>query len=211
MFIKIGGVPGVGKTTIITEVTEASRSLGLPIQRIKGGDILMEILGVRTYDELRAIPEAIREAARPEMFRRMYDLDRQNPEIIRLRDAHFSLWQEETGFSYFPLQDGDCNQTLALVCVVATPELIMVRRQNENHSRCDRQCRETVIRSELEMEIATAKSQADSLSRKLVVVENTTNVEEACLQLVRGAFVDTPHKAVLEGHYLAALYGKERR
>jgi len=107
MFIKIGGVPGVGKTTVISEIVEKSSQLGLPIVKVKGAEYLLDVLGVSTYEQLRQVPEQERAQARSEMYRRMYEDDRNDPSTIRLRDAHYSLWQDGSGFVNFPLLEED--------------------------------------------------------------------------------------------------------
>jgi len=89
MFVYIGGVPGVGKTTVIAKVEELARERKIKMEKIKGAPILCELVGVATVAELRALPESVRRALRPEMNRRIYELDRADPGTIRLADGHF--------------------------------------------------------------------------------------------------------------------------
>ena len=108
MFIKVGGPNGSGKTTVTTQLEELGRSFGLSIERVKGGDILLALANVATYDELRRIPEEVRAGLRPEMYRIMYEMDRNDPGTIRVRDAHFTLFDECTSrFVEGELQNGD--------------------------------------------------------------------------------------------------------
>lgn len=182
MFIRIGGVPGVGKTTVINEIVEKSSRLGLPVVRVKGAEYLMDILGVSTYEQLREISEQERAKARPEMYRRMYEEDLSDPNTIRLRDAHFSLWQNGSGFVYFPVLEKDRKQMLSMVCLTAPDTTIYERRRNDGRS--DRSLDSGVIQKELMMELKVAKEQAASLGINFVQVENVGNVSEVCIKVV---------------------------
>lgn len=183
MFIRIGGVPGVGKTTVINEIVKKSSRLGLPVVKVKGAEYLMDILGLSTYDELRQVPEQDRALARPEMYRRMYEDDRNDPNTIRLRDAHFSLWQNGSGFVYFPVLEEDRKQMLSMVCLTAPDTTIFERRRNDGRS--DRSLDNDTIQKELMKESEVAKEQATSLGINLVQVENVGNVSGVCIQVVR--------------------------
>lgn len=183
MFIRIGGVPGVGKTTVINEIVEKSSRLGLPVVKVKGAKYLMDILGVTTYEQLREIPEQERAQARPEMYRRMYEEDYKDPNTIRLRDAHFSLWQNGSGFVYFPALEWDRKQMLSMVCLTAPYTVIYERRRNDGRS--DRSLDKDTIQKELMKELEVAKEQAAFLGTNLVQVENVGNVTRVCMQVVR--------------------------
>jgi adenylate kinase len=182
MFIRIGGIPGVGKTTIINEIVEKSSQLKIPVVKIKGAEYLMNVLDVSSYDELRQIPEQVRAQARPEMYRRMYEDDNKDPNTIRLRDAHYSLWQDESGFIQFLSLEEDKKQMLSMVCLTASEDTILQRRRDDGRS--DRNLDIDIIRRELIEESKSAKEQAESLGINLVQVENIGEISLVCANIV---------------------------
>lgn len=183
MFIRIGGVPAVGKTTVINEIVEKSLRLDIPVVKVKGAKYLMDILGVSTHEQLREISEQERAQARPEMYRRMYEDDRNDPNTIRLRDAHFSLWQNESGFVNFPLLEEDKKQMLSLVCLTAPETTIYERRRTDGRS--DRTLEIDTIQREIIRELELAREQARSLGINLVQIENVGDISEVCVRVVR--------------------------
>lgn len=183
MFIRVGGVPGVGKTTVINEIVEKSSRLGLPVVKIKGAKYLMNVLGVSSYEDLRQVPEQDRAQARPEMYRRMYEDDRKDPNTIRLRDAHYSLWQDGSGFVQFPTLEEDREQMLSMVCLTASEDIILERRRNDGRS--DRALDGVVIKRELAKEMEVARKQAESLDINLIQVENVGKISLVCASIVK--------------------------
>lgn len=182
MFIRIGGVPGVGKTTIIDKIVEESSRLGFPIVKVKGAKYLMDIFGVLTYEQLRGISEQERALARPEMYRRMYEEDRNDPNTIRLRDAHFTLWQGGSGFTDFPLLVEDREQMLSMVCLTAPEDAVYERRKRDG--RPDRALERGIIREELTRELEIAVEQANCLGINLVQIENVGDISTVCAKVV---------------------------
>lgn len=95
MFVYVGGVPGVGKTTVITKTKRLAQKHKTKIEIVTGAPILCELADLATVAELRALPESVRRALRPEMNRRLYELDRMDPDIIWLADGHFVYFDVE--------------------------------------------------------------------------------------------------------------------
>ncbi len=184
MFIRVGGVPGVGKTTVIDRIVGASKQLGLPVVKVKGANYLMKALGISSLDELRRVPEEVKAAVRPQMYRWMYEEDLGDPCTVRLRDAHFSLYHDDGSVTEFPVLDDDRRQMLSMVCLVAPPAAIYQRREVDINSRSDRPLDLGLIKRELATEISIARQQANSLGFNLVEVENTGNIQQACRLVV---------------------------
>lgn len=202
MFIRIGGIPGVGKSSIINTVSELSHDLKLPVERVKGGDYLLRLAGVATYDELRKLPEEYRASLRPDMYRLMYEDDRKDPSIIRLRDAHFSLLEEgQTKIVEFPNQVEDKYQLHNLVLVVADPETILARRK-QDIGRSDRSLDIAKIEYEQLIEEEVAKRQASELQMELIIINNSGILNEVCWQLVHRSFPEGQLRRTLEGYLL---------
>ncbi len=204
MFIRIGGVCGSGKTTLVSALANIAKDLRLPIQAVKGGDILLQLAGVSTYDELRALPEDIRASLRPEMYRYMYEIDRRTPNILRLRDAHFTLIENEQVVQC-PCVAEDRTQMYALVLLTASPETILGRRLCDTN-RPDRNLELRHIREELEIEASEAHRQSEATGLPLKIIKSE-NLVDSCVQL-SGIFPEHYGRASIEA-YLSGS-GKER-
>ena len=173
MFFYIGGVPGVGKTTVVTETEGLARDRGIKMEKIKGAPILCELAGVDTVAELRALPESVRRALRPEMNRRLYELDRRDPETIRLADGHFVYFDikgEEYGVRQ--IQPLDKEQMLAIAVIVANPHTVLRRRLKDVDDRHDRKRNIDFLIQEQKMEVDVATSQATELGIPLCFASN---------------------------------------
>lgn len=186
MFVKIGGVPASGKTTIAKLLVDVLRVQGYDADEIHGGDIMAEILGV-SMNELHKLPEAVRNSVRPEMYRRMYEEDLRNPSKIWIRDAHFCLYEPLLGsFTICPLQKGDRQQMKAMFILHVSPEEIRKRRLLEKNPRSDRALDLGIIQKEIEQEIDIAKKQALELSIPLVIINNYARIpRDACDEIFK--------------------------
>jgi len=173
MFVYIGGVPGVGKTTVVSETEELAQRQHIRMEKIKGAPILCELAGVATVAELRALPENVRRALRPEMNRRLYGLDLADPEVIRLADGHFVYFDVEgKEYGVRQIQSWDKEQTIAIAVVVASPNSILYRRLKDASGRPDRKRDINFLIREQDMEIDIARSQAKELGIPFCLIRN---------------------------------------
>ena len=173
MFIYIGGVPGVGKATAVTEVEELARKRKIRMEKIKGAPILCELAGVATVAELRALPEGVRRALRPEMNRRLYELDRTDSKPIRLADGHFVYFDVEgKEYGVRQIQPWDKEQTIAIAVIIASPNSILSRRLKDANDRPDRKYDINFLIQEQKMEIDVAVSQATELGIPFCLIRN---------------------------------------
>ena len=212
MFIRIGGVPGVGKSTLINNLVEVANKNNLPVERVKGGDYLLKLAGVSSYDELRKLPEDYRASLRPEMYRLTYEEDRRKPEIIKLRDAHFSLIDPETSkIVIFPILPEDAEQMVSMVLLTADPEVIMTRRTQQG-DRIDRYFDLKTIKKEQAVEIEIASSQAKDLGKELVMVDNSPEWGASIYkEIVRRAFPEGRVRSFMKRALCVSIPFKERK
>jgi len=176
MFIYIGGVPGVGKTTVVTEVEELARKRKIKMEKTKGAPILCELASATTIAELRALPESVRRALRPEMNRRLYELDRADPRTIRLADGHFVYFDVEgKEYGVRQIQPWDKKQMIAIAVIVASPDNVLDRRLKDADDRPDRKNNINFLIQEQKMEIDIAVSQATELGIPFCFIRNEGN------------------------------------
>lgn len=173
MFVYVGGVPGVGKTTVVTETENLAQDRSIKMEKIKGAPILCELAGVSTVAELRALPESVRRALRPEMNRRLYELDRSDPEVIRLADGHFVYFDiDGKEYGIRQIQPWDKEQMLTMAVIVANPHTILHRRLKDVRDRHDRKRDIDFLIQEQKMEVDVAVSQAAELGIPLCFLSN---------------------------------------
>jgi adenylate kinase len=176
MFVYVGGVPGVGKTTVATETEKLARKLEIRMEKIRGAPILCELAGVSTDAELRDLPESMRRALRPEMNRRLYELDRADFETIRLADGHFVYFDiEGKDYGVREIQEWDEGQMIAIAVIVASPNTVLRRRSKDANDRRDRKHDLNFLLREQKMEIDVAASQAMELSIPFCFISNDGN------------------------------------
>ncbi len=191
MLVRVGGVPGVGKTTVIHEVQEIARIEGFQLEIAKTRETLCELAGVKTVEEYRALPEQTRSNLYPEMDRRVYESDRQDPSIIRLYDGHFWFFHSQGGlYRARIIHPGDDKQLLAIAVIVADPEVVYNRRLKDLAIRSDRHWVERDgLDWEQRMEVAVASTQAAQLGIPVRIFHNnggeTPKVSELVLSFVK--------------------------
>lgn len=178
MIVRVGGIPGVGKTTIVGRLlTIAQRKKLSLIKKAPVREILRELAGAKTIEEYRVLPEEKRGSFYPEMERRVYQLDRACPNQIWIHDSHFSFFSRKTGqYNIRPIQLEDYEQLLAMVVVVANPSVICDRRVKDFYTRNDRHLHNVeIINERQEYEIRVAQSQAEQLSLPIKILRNNKN------------------------------------
>ncbi len=132
MFVYIGGVPGVGKTTVIKKIVEMSRENDLNIQGLREKDILCQISSVKTAQEYANLPMKTRAEAREKMIDHFYRIDRQDLSTIRIRDDHFTAPDKNDIYWTRPLEKKDKIHMLAFVVIIDGISSILHRRINRD-------------------------------------------------------------------------------
>ncbi len=173
MFIYIGGVPGVDKTTMVAETEELARKCKIRMEKIKGAPILCELADVTTVAELRTLPENVRRTLHPEMNRRLYEINRSDPEIVRLADRHFVYFDiEGKEYEIRQIQPWDKEQMIAIAVIITSPNIILSRRLKDTNDRPDRKYDINFLIIEQKMEIDIAVSQAKELEIPFCFIRN---------------------------------------
>lgn len=176
MIVYVGGIPGAGKTTIITEMEKIARSRGINLERIVGTKILCELAGVLSVEELRKLSETERRKFRFEMNRRIYEMDANDFGTIRVGDGHFVFWDiHGENYGIHQIFPWDKKQTIAIAVIDADEHMILERRKKDFSKRSDRQLNLDFINKERRMEIEIAFSQAKELGIPIKIFENNKN------------------------------------
>lgn len=174
MFVYVGGISGVGKSKIVTEAEKLARKHGIKMELINGASILCELAGATTVDELQTLPEGARIELHSEMNRKLYEMDRQDPETIRVADGYFMYFDlpKVAEYGIRELQPWNKTQILGIVVVIAKPHIILQRRLQDIKERPDRKCVIDSLILEQCMEIEDVSSQATELGIPFYLIRN---------------------------------------
>jgi len=190
MFIYVGGIPGVGKTTVIGEVLKIAQKTGFPLQGMDERKVLYQLTDVTSTNKYRLLPEAIRSEGRQRMVALFYELDRKNPKTIRLRDDHFTYLKEDNAYFIRPCIPEDKIQILAFVVLFASPETICNRRLQDSSIRPERNFTDCdTIAYHQGIELRTAFSHAERLKIPIRIFDNkdseVTQVSQLLFSFIR--------------------------
>lgn len=174
MIVYICGIPGVGKSTIANMVETRSPLRGRRIEKIRFSEILCTIAEVESLREYRSLPEDTRRTYQPEMFRRVYEMDRADPSTIRLFDRHVSSWNPHAGdLKVRKIMEDDMARIKGFILLTANPEIIFLRRVKDYNERFDRHLFPSDILMEAQrIEIEIAKTQSRFLDIPLLELRN---------------------------------------
>ena len=171
MFIYIGGIPSVGKSTLVQTIKIRAIQEKINTEVMNGLPILCSLANVKTAEELRRLPEEKRKVLRPRMYDIVYLLMKQKPETIWLFDGHFCYfdWYGKR-YGVRPIQSWDKELMLGIIVLTAQPETILRRRIKDG--RQDRKLDLDFIRKELKKETRIAQSQAKKLRKPIRFIVN---------------------------------------
>jgi adenylate kinase len=132
----IGGVPGVGKTTVINHALTIAKKEGFEISILVYGSVMMEIAqsdyNVQNRDEMRKLPPATQKEIQRRAGIRIAERARGKIVIV---DTHYAI---KTGTGTFlqgiPQWVSDVLNPLLLVIIETHPEEI-IKRRNVDKSR----------------------------------------------------------------------------
>lgn len=188
MFVRVGGIPGVGKTAVIERAVELSRETGIDLERARTKEVLCELASVETVEEYRRLPLKLRKSLYPPLDRRLYAEDRLRPCVMKLYDSHFYFFDPETGnYQTRTLLPEDKQQLRAIVVLaVDNVKVVSKRRQQDQSFRLDRQQLSIgLLHMEQAMEIKVASSQAAQLEIPFQVLYNEDgDLDRVALQLL---------------------------
>ncbi len=173
MFVYVGGIPGVGKTTIIKKSIELAKRENFPLQGLEEKKTLCQITGVSSAEEYAKLPLQIRIQARKQLVEIFYKIDTQDPVTIRIRDDHFTTPNEDGTYWIRSLNQLDKLHMLAFVVIIAEPNIILRRRLDRKLLSLEpNYLNLNEISRHQEIEVKITSSQAEYLGIPFKIVEN---------------------------------------
>lgn len=173
MIIYVGGVSGTGKTLLIKQTLDRLEKEGIKIELTRGLELLCKLVGVKTVEELRFVPEETKAKFRPQMYKQMYKIDRKDITTIRISDGHFCFFDQKTK-QYIPRETRpeEKEQILFFLVIVADEKDILERRKRDKIIRPDRSLNIDLIEEEQKLELKTAFKQSNELLVPIEIIEN---------------------------------------
>ncbi len=137
----VGGVPGVGKTTVINNALEHTKAEGMKITTIIFGTVMMEIaselFNVQDRDNLRKLPENKQKLIQKEAGLRIAERSWGRMSIV---DTHFTI-KTKTGvyLQGIPSWVSNALKPKLLVLIETNPEDISKRRSYDDSRLRDKE------------------------------------------------------------------------
>jgi len=177
MFLYIGGVPGVGKSTIIKKLKDKLAQEKIKTGVITGAPILRKLAQLKNIEELRQLSEEERKRLRPKMYNIIYSILKKNPNTFWIFDGHFCYfdWNGKK-FGIRSIQSWDKKLMTGIIILIAKPKTILLRRIKDK--RPDRKLTLNFIKKELKKESEIAKLQAIKLQKPLIFIANENGEAE---------------------------------
>lgn len=150
--IVIGGVPGVGKTTVINKALEYAKGQGVQYNLYTYGSVMMEIarekFNVQNRDNLRKLDPKIQRAIQKEAG---YKIAARASEICTIVDTHFAIRTRLGSYLQgIPSWVSDALDPKLIVLVETDPDEILKRRANDTSRNRDE---ESIIKLKEHQEI----------------------------------------------------------
>ncbi|MGC8969122.1 MAG: adenylate kinase [Conexivisphaera sp.] len=178
MRVIVGGIPGVGKSTVLDAL---KARLGARLQIVNYGTVMMDearSVGVANRDEMRRLPAHLQREIQSSAARRIASMQVE----YLIVDTHFSI---KTPQGYLPGMPSHVVSALSpdlLVVLTASPEEISARRAADASRVRDSSL--DSVREELEMERLFAVAASNESGAPLALVINRQGeAERAALEL----------------------------
>jgi len=167
------GIPGVGKTTIISEVEDIFEGKGLKAETVVFGSLMFEEAkkkGLKTRDDMRKLPIEDQRNLQEDAAKRIADMK----ERIVIIDTHLFIRTSEWYYPGIPMNVTNIIRPTHLLLVIANPREILMRRQSDTTRRRDLSS-EPEIQYEIDVSRIMIVSSANMTGSPFTILENQKN------------------------------------
>jgi adenylate kinase len=183
--IVIVGIPGVGKTTVVSKVVEILHSKGKQPKMVNYGSVMLEeatrIHNLKSRDEIRKLSIETQRALQVHAATSISKMD----EEIVIVDTHLFIATKEGFWPGIPMDVLQALKPTNLICVTATPKEILYRRKNDSTRMRDEATEESLQR---ELDAANSLLFASTVITgcpALVAINEESHVEQTAETIVR--------------------------
>ena len=179
----IVGVPGVGKSTIVTNATETLRNKGTSVKTVVFGSIMFEEakkLGINDRDELRKLTIDVQEKLQNRAAEHISSL---NDSIVFV-DTHLFIKTQSGYYPGLPMNLILKMNPQKLILITANPDEILNRRKKDTT-----RTRDLISDDEINRDIQVSLSMISSLSiltgAPFEIIHNNDNmIDSATAQMI---------------------------
>jgi adenylate kinase len=167
------GIPGVGKTTIISEVEDIFEGKGLKAETVVFGSLMFEEAkkkGLKTRDDMRKLPIEDQRNLQEDAAKRIAEMR----ERIVIIDTHLFIRTAEWYYPGIPMDVTKIIRPTHLLLVIANPQEILMRRQSDTSRRRDLST-EAEIQYEVDVSRIMIVSSANMTGSPFTILENQKN------------------------------------
>ena len=178
----IVGVPGVGKSTIISNATSMLLRKGTPLSRVDFGSVMFEEakkLGINNRDQIRKLPVDVQQRLQNMAADHITSLN----DLLVVVDTHLFI---KTQSGYYPGLPMNLILKLnpeRLILITASPEEILNRRRNDST-----RTRDLISDDEIKRDIEISLSMISSLSiltgAPFEIIHNHDNMIDSATSLL---------------------------
>jgi adenylate kinase len=164
------GIPGVGKTTIISEVENILQKRGVDAETVVFGSLMFEEAkksGIKSRDDMRKLPIEDQRNLQNGAAKRIAEIRKR----IVIIDTHLFVRACEWYYPGIPANVTNIIRPTHLVLIIANPQEILMRRQSDTARHRDFST-EAEIQHEVEVSKTMIISSANTTSSPFTILEN---------------------------------------
>jgi adenylate kinase len=182
------GIPGVGKTTIISEVENIFQKSGVEAETVVFGSLMFEEAqksGLQTRDDMRKLPIEDQRKLQEAAAKRIAEMRKR----IVIIDTHLFVRTCEWYYPGIPANVTNIIRPTHLLLIIANPQEILMRRQSDTARHRDLST-EAEIQHEVDVSKTMLASSANITSSPFTILENqkgqATKVAQDIVRLLVG-------------------------
>jgi adenylate kinase len=164
------GIPGVGKTTIISEVEDILQKRGIEAETVVFGSLMFEEAkksGLQARDDMRKLPIEDQRNLQEGAAKRITEIRKR----IVIIDTHLFVRTCEWYYPGIPVNVTNIIRPTHLLLIIAHPQEILMRRHSDTARRRDLST-EAEIQHEVEVSKTMVVSSATMTSSPFTILEN---------------------------------------
>ena len=164
------GIPGVGKTTIISEVENILQKMGVEAETVVFGSLMFEeakMRGIKTRDDMRKLPIEDQRNLQNGAAKRIAEMRRR----IVIIDTHLFIKTSEWYYPGIPVNVTNIIRPTHLLLIIANSREILIRRQSDTARHRDLST-ESEIQHEVDVSKTMIISSANMTSSPFTILEN---------------------------------------
>ncbi|HEY6404481.1 MAG TPA: adenylate kinase [Nitrososphaeraceae archaeon] len=164
------GIPGVGKTTIISEVENILQKRGVEAETVVFGSLMFEEAekrGIKTRDDMRKLPIEDQRNLQNGAAKRIAEMRRR----VVIIDTHLFVKTSEWYYPGIPVNVTNIIRPTHLLLIIANPREILIRRQSDTARHRDLST-ESEIQHEVDVSKTMIISSANMTSSPFTILEN---------------------------------------